>query len=82
MKNKKSFIQGALCGALAILLIAGLMSCGLKAHSKEKIASGASGKLGTLRQLIDQTYMGDVDEEDLKEGIYKGYISGDRKSVV
>ena len=76
MKNKKSFIQGALCGALAILLIAGLMSCGLKAHSKEKIASGASGKLGTLRQLIDQTYMGDVDEEDLKEGIYKGYISG------
>ena len=31
MKNKKGFIQGALCGALAMLLVAGLVSCGLKA---------------------------------------------------
>lgn len=76
MKNKKSFIQGALCGALAILLIAGLMSCGFQAYSRENGSSDTSGKLGTLRQLIDQTYMGDVEEEDLREGIYKGFISG------
>jgi len=76
MKNKKSFIQGALCGALAILLIAGLMSCGFQAYSRENGSSDTSGKLGTLRRLIDQTYMGDVEEEDLREGIYKGFISG------
>ena len=28
MKDKKSFIKGALCGALAGLLIVGLVSCG------------------------------------------------------
>ncbi len=76
MKNKKSFMQGALCGALAILLVAGLMSCGLKAYSRDNVSSDASGKLGTLKKLIDQTYLGDFEEEDLKEGIYKGFVSG------
>ena len=33
MKNKKGFLQGALCGALAMLLAAGLVSCGLKVNS-------------------------------------------------
>ncbi len=76
MKNKKSFMQGALCGALAILLIAGLMSCGLKAYSRENTSENTSGKLGTLKKLIDQAYMGDVQEEELREGIYKGFIGG------
>lgn len=76
MKNKKSFMQGALCGALAILLIAGLMSCGLKAYSRENTSENTSGKLGTLKKLIDQAYMGDVREEELREGIYKGFIGG------
>ncbi len=69
-------MQGALCGALAILLISGLMSCGLKAYSRENGSNDTSGKLGTLRKLIDQTYMGDVKEDELREGIYKGFISG------
>ena len=76
MKNRKSFMQGALCGALAILLIAGLMSCGLKAYSRENTSENTSGKLGTLKKLIDQAYMGDVQEEELREGIYKGFIGG------
>ena len=76
MKNKKSFMQGALCGALAILLIAVLMSCGLKAYSRENTSENTSGKLGTLKKLIDQAYMGDVREEELREGIYKGFIGG------
>ena len=76
MNNKKSFMQGALCGALAILLIAGLMSCGLKAYSRENTSENTSGKLGTLKKLIDQAYMGDVQEEELREGIYKGFIGG------
>lgn len=77
MKNRKSFMQGALCGALAILLAAGLMSCGLKAYSRENSSGGdTSGKLGTLRKLIDQTYLGEVEDDALREGIYKGFISG------
>ena len=76
MKDRKSFLQGALSGALAILLVAGLMSCGLKAYSRDNVSSDASGKLGTLKKLIDQTYLGDFEEEDLKEGIYKGFVSG------
>lgn len=77
MKDRKSFIQGALCGALAILLVAGLMSCGLKAYSRENGSGGdASGKLSTLKKLIDETYLGDVEEDALREGIYKGFISG------
>lgn len=77
MKDRKSFMQGALCGALAILLVAGLMSCGLKAYSRENGSGGdASVKLRTLKKLIDETYLGDVEEDALKEGIYKGFISG------
>mgnify|MGYP000650531178 CR=1 FL=1 len=44
MKTEKSFLKGALCGALAMLLVAGLVSCGLKVNngnsditSKQKI---------------------------------------------
>ena len=33
MKNRNSFLKGALCGALAMLLAAGLVSCGLKVNS-------------------------------------------------
>ena len=77
MKNKKSFIQGALCGALAILSVVGLMSCGMKAYSRENVSGNdTSGKLGTLRKLIDETFLGEVEEEELREGIYKGFISG------
>ncbi len=77
MKNRKSFIQGALCGALAILSVVGLMSCGMKAYSRENVSGNdTSGKLGTLRKLIDETFLGEVEEEELREGIYKGFISG------
>lgn len=81
MKNKKSFWQGALCGALAILLVAGLVSCGLKTGgSNSASVSSMSGdvkkKLSTLKSLIDANYLHEVDEEALEQGIYEGYISG------
>lgn len=80
MKNKKGFLQGALCGALAMLLVAGLVSCGLKmkdgGSGKDAVDSGTQKKVSELKELIDQNYMGDVDEKQLEEGIYKGFISG------
>ncbi len=78
MKDKKSFVKGALFGALAMLLIAGLVSCGLKLgdSSKEAVTSETEEKIAELKKLIDKNYLHDVDEEELQEGIYKGYISG------
>ena len=80
MKNKKGFLQGALCGALAMLLVAGLVSCGLKmkdsGSGKDAVDSSTQKKVSELKELIDQNYMGNVEEKQLEEGIYKGFISG------
>ena len=77
MKNKKGFLQGALCGALAMLLAAGLVSCGLKAKNSnsgekdttEAISSETDKKLEKLESLINQYYLKDVDQDELQQGI-------------
>ena len=80
MKDKKSFWRGALCGALAILLSAGLMSCGLRAYGTNLGGMASSKdverKISGLKELIDARYLGDVDDSKLEEGLYKGLISG------
>lgn len=80
MKDKKSFLRGALCGALAILLSAGLMSCGLRAYGTNSGGKASSEdvkrKISGLKELIDAKYLGDVDDSKLEEGLYKGLISG------
>ncbi len=80
MRDKKSFLRGALCGALAILLSAGLMSCGLRAYGtslgRESVSKDVERKISGLRELIDAKYLGDVDDSELEEGIYKGLVSG------
>ena len=82
MKNKKSFIQGALCGALAMLLVAGLASCGLKVKDSgeksktEAVSTETDKKLGKLESLINKYYLKDVNQDDLQQGIYEGYIAG------
>ncbi len=83
MNNKKGFWRGALCGALAMLLVAGLVSCGLK-ENKETYDNNVSSvlpdqaeqKLGILDQLIQKYYLHEVDEESLQENVYAGYIKG------
>ena len=81
MKKNKGFIKGALCGALAVLLVAGLVSCGNRLHKasagkEEVVDTETEEKLEMLQQLIDGSYLGDVDEDALQSGIYKGYING------
>ena len=63
MKDKKSFVKGALFGALAMLLIAGLVSCGLKLgdSSREAVTSETEEKIAELKKLIDKNYLHDVD---------------------
>lgn len=76
MKEKKSFCKGALVGALTVLLIAVLAACGISAGKKEAVSETTEAKISELKTLIDQNYLGDVDEEELEEGLYKGYING------
>lgn len=68
MKNH-SFFKGALAGALVVLLAGGVVSCSV-------FKSEESKKMELLNSLIDRYYIGDVDETDLSEGVYKGYIEG------
>lgn len=68
MKNH-SFFKGALAGALVVLLAGGVVSCSV-------FKSEESQKMELLNSLIDRYYIGDVDETDLSEGVYKGYIEG------
>ena len=68
MKNH-SFFKGALAGALIVLLAGGVVSCTV-------FKSEENQKMELLNSLIDRYYIGDVDETDLSEGVYKGYIEG------
>ena len=72
MKAKKIFLQGALFGALIMLCGTGVVSCGIRLSDD----ASSEEKLSVLKGLIDENYIGDVDEEALEEGIYKGYIQG------
>lgn len=64
-----SFFKGALAGALVVLLAGGVVSCSV-------FKSEENQKMELLNSLIDRYYIGDVDETDLSEGVYKGYIEG------
>lgn len=72
MNNKRRFIQGALLGALVTLLLTGAVSFGLGS----RVVSGRTEhKLSQLRGLIDEYYLGEAEDRDLDEGIYKGYLN-------
>lgn len=75
MKNKKSFLAGALCGALAVLLIVGCIGVGRRLAG---LAGNASmeGKVKAIRSMIQEVYIGEVDEKTLQESMLKGYVAG------
>lgn len=82
MKQKNGFIKGALCGALTVLLVMGVISCGIREVKSDNAGQSVEStentetKLNFLKALIDEYFIDDVDEEKLTEGIYKGYIDG------
>ena len=63
-------------GALLTLLVVSLAACGLQHINEGIISSDTETKLSYLKKLIDETYLHDVKEKDLNEGIYKGYVEG------
>ncbi len=87
MENKKSFIKGALLGALIMLLISVIVSLGWRAVYGKRDTDGsasavsfseAESKLKVLSDIIDSDYLyqDDIDKEALLDGIYAGYVSG------
>lgn len=76
MKNK-GFIRGALVGALTVLLIVTTTACGsniVRSIAGKVIGDNEAAKLKLMDTLIDNYFMGIVDDEDLTEGLYKGYV--------
>ena len=54
-----------------------------KKTGDEAVSNRVADKLDSLQAIIDYLYLGDVDEEAIEEGIYKGYMEalGDPYSV-
>ena len=82
MEKKNSFWKGALCGALAMLLIVGFAGGGYFVYrvmqDDSVVTRRTEKKLEMLRELIDEVYLRseDVSDEDLREFLIKGYVSG------
>lgn len=88
MKHNKEFIRGALAGALAVLVVIGAVSCGVVESGWNRLSGQTAAKSGEeagseeavktkmelLEALIQNYYTGDVDDDALIEGLYKGYI--------
>lgn len=83
MKNKfwPGFLSGILVTTLVIVLGFGWTSK-LHNNNSNKIDSNGArtddviGKLQGLEELIDKHYIEDINNEELVEGIYKGYVAG------
>ena len=77
MKNRQ-FWKGALAGALAVICLGTGALAGVGYARKGSVLGDrkCTGKLAYLESMIDDYYLGDKDEEKLKEGLYTGLIYG------
>lgn len=88
--NKKQFRKGALCGALAVLIVIAAVFGARTAFSyysgeKTVVEKQNENKLEEIKSLIDKYYLrsDELDKEKLEEGLYSGYVNkiGDPYSV-
>ena len=77
MENHKSFIKGALCGALVTLLIAAVLLAPRLMGGKV-VTADTEYKLEMIRHLIEKEYLyeDEIDETQLQELLMKGYVAG------
>lgn len=73
MKNKKGFCIGALCGALAVIMGTGLVSCGMFGRV---MTNDTEKKLKSMKRLVEMYYLNEYNDSDLETGILKGYVQG------
>lgn len=65
--------MGALCGALAVIIGTGLVSCGLFGRV---MSDDTEKKLKNIKKLVEMYYLDEYEEEDLETGILEGYVQG------
>lgn len=77
MKNKE-FWKGAVVGALVMACISVGAYVGADLATKDTILGDrkCTSKLTYLENMIDEYYLGDKDEEKLREGLYTGLLYG------
>ena len=73
MKKRKGFWQGALCGALAVIFITGLVSCGIVSQT---ISGDTEKKLKSIEKIVERYYLNEYDRKELETGLLEGYVSG------
>ncbi len=72
MNNKKSFIGGMTVGVLGAVILALGVFLVPNVFAKE---ASTTDKLQYIQNLLETHYVGDIEEEVLKEGIYKGFVA-------
>ncbi len=64
-------------GALIVLSAVVLISCGTQSVSSEGVLKEETlDKLAKMRAIINTSYLYEVNDEDLEQGVYAGYIEG------
>lgn len=82
MKINKSFIKGALMGALITFgslgyfgITTGMINI-LNYNNEDVITADVQEKIQRIDSLIDKYFLYDIDEDQLKDMIYAGYVAG------
>ena len=72
--------MGALCGALAVIMATGLVSCGIL---DRVMSNDTEKKLKSIKRLVQMYYLNEYEEAELETGILEGYVNGlgDKYSV-
>ena len=83
MEDNRKFWKGALCGALATLLVVGIIGgtivlLSLMGFTDNIISKKTERKLEVIESIIDSTYLyqDEIDETALQDGIINGYVNG------
>lgn len=75
---KKSFRTGFLLGVvLTLVLVLGIgMGIYLSMPDGKTVSEKSSSKMNVLEQLIDAYYFGDINQQKMTDGTYKGLVDG------
>lgn len=80
-KQNTSFWKGMIAGALAAVLLIGVVFGGAALWNGSlqdwmTANATAQSKMEVLEKYVDDNYLFDIDTEKVQNGIYKGYIAG------
>ncbi len=81
--NNKGFWKGALCGALATLLVVGIIGgtiliCSMLGLTNKIVDAKTELKLKMIESIIEQNYLyiDEVDKDALRDSLVEGYVAG------